>query len=170
MLTKSADGRMATDRRLNWIQGKKRQVIPRSAPAIFSIPIIWISATRQGCPAARFARPWRALAEIRRELPGYQKMAGSAQAKSAMSSWTNQMKHNPCHRPAFSWKDLSVQRGVVNLPKEPLRAARTGCRCPCFFGTPDYAARLPGANHRAAASALSSGSVLKAIAAPGAAL
>src|SRR5438045_1114417 len=36
--------------------------------------------------------------------------------------------------------------------------------------TPDYTARLPGANHRAAASALSSGRVLKAIAAPGAAL
>ena len=36
--------------------------------------------------------------------------------------------------------------------------------------TPDYTARLPGANHRAAASALSSGRVLKAIATPGAAL
>ena len=35
---------------------------------------------------------------------------------------------------------------------------------------PDYATRLPAANHRAAASALSSGRVLKAIAAPGAAL
>ena len=35
---------------------------------------------------------------------------------------------------------------------------------------PDYTARLPAATHRAAASALSSGRVLKAIAAPGAAL
>ena len=34
----------------------------------------------------------------------------------------------------------------------------------------DYPARLPDANHRAAASALSSGRELKAIAAPGAAL
>jgi len=36
--------------------------------------------------------------------------------------------------------------------------------------TPDYTARLPAVNHRAAASALSSGRVLKAIAAPGAVL
>jgi hypothetical protein len=38
------------------------------------------------------------------------------------------------------------------------------------FRTPDYTTRLPAANHRAAASALSSGRVLKAIAAPGSAL
>src|SRR5258706_16071206 len=39
---------------------------------------------------------------------------------------------------------------------------------PWFCWTPDYMPRLPAANHRAAASALSSGRVLKAIAVPGA--
>jgi hypothetical protein len=39
-----------------------------------------------------------------------------------------------------------------------------------FCWKPDYKARLPAATHRAAESALSSGLVLKAIAAPGAAL
>jgi len=39
-----------------------------------------------------------------------------------------------------------------------------------FVWTPDYTVRLPASSHRAAASALSWGTVLKAIAAPGAAL
>src|SRR5439155_1504507 len=49
-----------------------------------------------------------------------------------------------------------------------------GCGVPeaatWFCSTPGYTARLPAATHLAAASALSSGRVLKAIAAPGAAL
>src|SRR5438046_10283941 len=62
------------------------------------------------------------------------------------------------------------------------RLLRFGCALPEYLLTepllnqlgrdrrPDYTARLPDATHRAAASALSPGCVLKAIAAPGAAL
>ena len=50
------------------------QEIPRcSLP--FSPRIIWISATRPGCPTARFARPGRGPAAIRR-FSLYEEMAG----------------------------------------------------------------------------------------------
>src|SRR4029077_8756212 len=53
---------------------------------------------------------------------------------------------------------------------EPARALHQEAARADFCWTSDYTARLPAATHRAAASALSSGRVLKAIAAPRAAL
>ena len=59
---------------------------------------------------------------------------------------------------------------AVSLPCVAANDAEPDEASTWFCWTPDYTGRLPSANPRAAASALSSGRVLKAIAAPGAAL
>jgi hypothetical protein len=58
----------------------------------------------------------------------------------------------------------------VLVARPSLHTVVHGPPVPLFCWTPDYTARLLTANHRAAASALSWGTVLKAIAAAGAAL
>jgi hypothetical protein len=62
------------------------------------------------------------------------------------------------------------QPRIVLVQPEMERRRLHGPPVPLFCWTPDYTARLLTANHRAAASALSWGTVLKAIAAAGAAL
>ncbi|MCU1303257.1 MAG: hypothetical protein JWQ87_3541 [Candidatus Sulfotelmatobacter sp.] len=70
---------------------------------------------------------------------------------------------------------MNTGANSLRVPRDPgpihfLTAVNLSLGSLWFCRTPDYTGGLPAANHRAAASALSSGRVLKAIAAPGAAL
>src|SRR5215471_14283128 len=59
--------------------GRQREPRPtgdEERPAISSIVIIWIAATRQGCPPARFARPCQGLAAIRAQCTKRRKWQG----------------------------------------------------------------------------------------------
>ena len=78
---------------------------------------------------------------------------------------------------SVAWAFLVNLTAAANflLARDPgpihfLRAVISSLGSPWFCSDAGYTGGLPAANHRAAASALSSGRVLKAIAAPGAAL
>ena len=69
--------RMDARQRWKWNQAGNTE---RSACHFLGLPIIWISATLPGCPAARFARPGRGPYVIPTDLLIREKMAGSVLA------------------------------------------------------------------------------------------